>query len=801
MRLGSLISLGGRLVSISPIEMMALEWESDESVWQANALTNTASRLKWARTLVARGQYPEAAELLRAGVSDNAEDGSLAMQARQMLASTLQLQVEVQSVEAKPDPNWRTWLNEARSLVTAPEDVEALRRREIELEIRSGNWDAAWTQIRDAIRQPLRFRVEDGQRTVAPEVWLSDQILAVAQNSDPTAGDSMRNSIREEFHSLWREAKENRDGQQRLLRLFAETPFVDSAEMESLTTSDPAIQLATLEALSRSRDRDIALKASVQLIQQLATPDWVGEARRRLGELPDGETWPPDVRPTRQALHQLLDRVTDRHRQPPPSWQGSRLELVRWTDTESFRDWVLPIHWIGEPNESLLNYHYTFNLDRAVLILERLDGSRYCEFQLLVGNRDEDIPAPPVLYGSGLNLYLVHTGVVHACSIPGQRILWTRIEDQISDLDLRQFSNQNPPEPLLTPKALREYSENYASQFAATTWFEVANTRHVVVRTRRGIKVLCALTGQLLWELPDCPNENVRCDEDRLYRMGSSRVRAFSIRTGRELQIPGRSEFSSMLFTLDTAGITTLSEHPGQEQNWLLEHHRVRAVPISGRPETAPDRWDESEQLRFETAWSLPVEMSSRLGDGPPGHGLWLDAAGEFKLVPWKSGVPRSLGKIDLRVPGEADTESGNQSIYGLWDRSHFYLIEKSSSGHSYVDCPAVPIHGDIIAISREAPEKHWKYPFQGVMLMSSLDLCPVLPLIHVEELQVAGYTVQKVHLALVDKQSGQVAYDLRTQSFGVGVSSCEYNPSEQRLDIQLQREQLRISRRIGVSP
>ena len=84
---------------------------------------------------------------------------------------------------------------------------------------------------------------------------------------------------------------------------------------------------------------------------------------------------------------------------------------------------------------------------------------------------------------------------------------------------------------------------------------------------------------------------------------------------------------------------------------------------------------------------------------------------------------------------------------------------------------------------------------------MTSLDLCPVLPLIRIEEMEVAGYSVQKVHLALIDKQSGQVAYDLRTQSFGVGVSGCEYEPSEQRLDIQLQREQLRISRRVGVSP
>ena len=801
MQMGSLVSLGGRLVSVSWYEMMALEWESDEAVWQANSLSDAAARMKWARALAARGEYSEAAQLLRNPISDVGGDTSMAMESRQMLASILQLQIELQGAEAKPDANWRTWLNEARSLVTTSEDEEALRRWEIELEIRSGNWDAAWGLIRDAIHRPLHFRVDEGQRTVASDVWLADQILAVAQNPEPALGDSLRNTIRDEFQSLWKEAGANRDAQQRLLRLFAETPFVDSAEMDSLTTRDPATQLVTLEALTRSRDRNVALQASVRLIEQLATPDWVGEARRRFAELPDESSWPKQVLPNRQELQRLVERVTDVHLQMPPSWQGARMELVRWADTESYRDWVLPIHWIGEPTESLQNYQYSFNPDRAVLILKRQDGSPYCEFPLLTGNQEEDIPVPPVLYGSGLNLYLVHTGVVHACSIPGQRILWTRIEDQISDNDLRRFSNQNPPAPLQSPKALRESSENYASQFPATTWFEVANTRHVVVRARRGIKVLCALTGQLMWELPDCPNENVRCDEDRLYRLGSSRVRAFSIRSGRSLEIPGRSEFSSMLFALDTAGITTLSEHPGQDQSWLLERHRVQTTPIAGRPETERDRWNESDQLQFETSWSLPVEMSSRLGEGPPGQGLWLDATGELKLVPWKTGVPRSLGQVNLEIPQEADAEPGHHFIYGLWDRRHFYLVQDSAPGQSFVDCPAVPVHGNIVAISRDHPEKRWAFPFQGAMLMNSLDLCPVLPLIRIEEMEVAGYSVQKVHLELLDKQSGQVAYDLRTQSFGVGVSGCEYEPSEQRLDIQLQREQLRISRRVGVSP
>ena len=799
--LGSLFSLGSRLVSVSPFEMTAFEWESDEPKWQTESLTNAASRMKWAKSLATRGQYDEAVQALRDEKSDVTGDETVSSLSREMLVSLLLLQVEMQRENAKPDDNWRTWLNEARSLAKSPEDQETIQRQEIEFELHSGNWDAAWNQIRATIRRPLRYRVETDQRIVDPDVWLADQILAVARLPDRTQGDAMRQSIRDEFLSLWKEAGPDRESQLRLLRLFAEASFVDSTELESLSAESLPDKLVRLEALTHSRERATSIKASAQLIEFLATPDWVGEARRRIADLPDQANWPQDIHPTRPELEQLLGRITDIQRQPPPSWQGGKIELVRWADADSERDWALPIHWIGEPNESLQNFHYTFNQERTALIIERQDGSRYCELLLSTGNKFQDVPVPPVLYGAGLKIYLIHAGMIHACSIPDKRILWTRSGSLNSDHDPRRFSQNDEPNPLLSPQALHDLSKDFASHYLATS-FEGANSRQVVVRSRRGIEVLCALTGQLLWERPDCPNEIVRCDDDRLYRIGSSRVRAFSIRSGRTLQIPGRSEFSNMLFPWDTSGITTLSEQPGDEQSWLLARHRVLPVPITGRNETDRERWDESDQLQVEPAWSLPLKMSSRMGAGPPGQAICLDASsGELKLIPWKNGLPQSLGKFERVKVSESDSEPDGPVDYCVWDRNHFYLVGDSSPKQAFLDCPAVPVHGNVTAISREAPELRWTYPFEGFLLTNSIDRCPVLPLIRVEESQVAGYSVQKVHLSLVDKQSGQVAYELKTQSFGFGVSNCEYDPIEQRLEVLLQREKLRISKRIGVSP
>ena len=268
---------------------------------------------------------------------------------------------------------------------------------------------------------------------------------------------------------------------------------------------------------------------------------------------------------------------------------------------------------------------------------------------------------------------------------------------------------------------------------------------------------------------------------------------AFSIRSGRTLQIPGRSEFSSMLFPWDTSGITTLSEQPGDEQSWLLARHRVLPAPINGRHETDRERWDESDQLQFEPAWSLPFKMSSRLGAGPPGQGICLDASGELKLIPWKSGLPQSLGKAGREKVSEADPEADGPVDYCVWDRIHVLSASDTSPGTTSLDCPAVPVHGSVFVFSRDRSELEWKFPFEGFLLTDTLARCPQLALIRLEDSQVAGYPYQKVQLSLVDKQSGKVVHEINTKSFGTGLSGCMFDPKMLRWGLFLQGETMRI--------
>ena len=326
---GNLLSLGGRLVSVSSTEMTAFEWKSDEDRWRTQAPTDAESTIRWAQSIALRGQFAEAAQALRDSAPLAASDDSLLSRHRQALTSVLLLQSESERQRLGSSHAWREWLNEARTPETSPEDLEAAQRLEIELAIQSGEWETAWSQVRLAIRQPLRISVEIDHRIVSPDAWLAERILNLGQIPDRVLGDAMRETIRAEFKSLWDDTLGDRSGRERLLRLFAETSFVDRAELDTLQDSNDPLLLTKLQALALSRDRPTAIQASVRLIDQLATPDWVDEARRRLSQLPATDDWPAEIRPSRSVLEQRLGDLATIQGMSATSWLGGKIDVVR----------------------------------------------------------------------------------------------------------------------------------------------------------------------------------------------------------------------------------------------------------------------------------------------------------------------------------------------------------------------------------------------------------------------------------------------------------------------------------------
>ena len=800
--LGNLLSLGGRLISVSALDMTAFEWKADEAHWQAEAPTQADSALRWARAQALRGQFADAAHTLRQSESLAANSPAAATRQRQALLAVLFLQLETELQEASPAEGRLGRLTEMQALATSPADREAVQRLGIELALHAGEWDSAWSQIQEALHQPLSFAVELENRNLCPEAWLADRLLKLAQIPDRARRDAMRTAIHEEFESLWTAAANDRPGRERLLRQFAETPFVDRAEFDLVrATGDDPTALSRWQALTHSRDRATAELATLRLIERLATPDWVGEARRRLALWTPAADWPVELLTARMELEKQLSGIADVHRLPPPSWLGQTIEVQRRTEeSDNTDDDELPLLWIGEPCEALENYVYRYDKMLECVTIERGDGSRYGELLLASNAEDESSQNGPGLFGSGLNIYLVHRGVIHAFSVPEKRLLWQRQTELVSGNDRVYHGDElnrwrlHPP-----PMSVTEFDRNGNSR----TVFEVATPRQLVTRTRRGIEILDAIDGHVLWSIPRYSITTVRSDADRLYRLNDRPSTACSIRSGRPLVTPDFSEYEESLTPLDPRGLTVIHQKPGDGLTWTLEHFRWQPEPITGLTEVAAHRWDEQDLLKRESVWTQPLTADCLLGAGPPGQGLWIEKSGTVRLIDWTTGQTQPLGTAVMNdeVVQAARARDEEVQVFARWDRFQLVIATNLPEHQGDVDCPYLPVHGLLSVHSRDRSQTDWHASTKGLLLTQSLDRSPFLPIFHAEDLGVKDINAQRLQLTLLDKQTGKVAYQYKTPALGFGIVASQYEPHLQRLSLTLSEERIRLQPRAVPPP
>ncbi len=67
-RLGNLITVAGRIVSTSNLDLLTFEWKSEVARWEAESKTSLPAALRQAQSLAFAGQTDEAAKLLRESI-------------------------------------------------------------------------------------------------------------------------------------------------------------------------------------------------------------------------------------------------------------------------------------------------------------------------------------------------------------------------------------------------------------------------------------------------------------------------------------------------------------------------------------------------------------------------------------------------------------------------------------------------------------------------------------------------------------------------------------------------------------
>jgi outer membrane protein assembly factor BamB len=782
-RLGNLITVAGRIVSTSNLELLTFEWKSEVARWEAESKTSLPAALRQAQSLAFAGETDEAAKLLRESISLTGQDAEQLELLRATRFSVLMSALS-RTTTSPPVAVDSERLQELRSLIRTPVERSAIDRLEIELAISKGDWQAAWTRLKEMMIQPVGAPVAVPGGFVHSDQWIADQILEMGRLAEATARAAARAAVQEEFSRLWSAADEA--GRKRLIRQFAETGRVDRELSQAIQSGALPQQLSRWQILTESPDPEIAQAATLRIIDALAVPDWVKEARRRFAELPAAEQWPPDLRPNYEATRQKLEGVVDLHSESGPSWLGRKIDIQRIGDSsaESVSGSRLLLHWIGEPCPGLARFDYVYDSRLRSILILRGDGSLYWEMKLATNEINPIDEEAPIVHAAGLNLYLMHMGVLHAFSPVERRSLWRRnVQLERGDSLGGIWRSVARRSRLYAVKEWRDELKQNSDEEERV--LEVATPAHVVLRLDRSIQVLDASDGTVQWSMVITNPAPIRADQDRIYGVDPTVPWCRSIRSGRLINAPDLGRPESPMVVMDSPQLLGIAEAPGDGLSWKIEATRLSALRIPSTTGSAP--WDFSDDVTLAPAWTVAVPSDSQVGRGPAGSIVSLLSTGEVRLIDWKTGQVQVLGTA--RIPELARCYVGA-------DLHRFYLTYEVGDGHGELDVPSLPAFGTLAAFPLDDPAlPSWQVETQGFLITRGTRRAPFLPILRLENQTLGDRNYQRVHLQLIDKATGKLVYEMKNSpSYGLGVSSCDYDSRRRQWLLFLAAERIRLS-------
>ena len=782
-RLGNLITVGGRLVSTSMQELLTFEWKSEVARWEAESTTSLPAALRHAQSLALAGRTDEAVRLLRESIPLAGQDAEQLELLRATRFSVLKSALS-QTQKGTPVEIQAERMQELRSLIQTPAERSAIDRLEIELATLKGDWQAAWTRLKEMLTQPAGAPIAVPERLVHSDSWIADQILEMGRLSEETARAAARAAIQQEFSRLWAAADEA--GRKRLARQFAETGLVDRELWQAAQDGPQPASLTRWQMLAESADPRIAQAAALRIIDALAVPDWIGEARRRFAELPAAEQWPAELRPNYEATRQKLAGIVDAHKAPAPTWLGRKIDIQRIGDSsaDSLVGSRLLLHWIGEPCPGLSRFDYVYDSRLRSILVLRNDGSLYWEMKLATNDNNPIDEEAPIVHASGLNLYLMHMGVLHAFSPVERRALWRHNAQREGRDALGGIAWSVAKRSRLN--GVQEWREELKqSAEGEYRTLEVATAAFVVLRLDRSVQVLDAQDGTVQWSMVITNPAPIRADGDHLFGVDPLIPWCRSIRSGRLVNAPDLRRPEAPLVVADSPQLLNITEAPGDGLSWKIEATQISALPIPSASGTAP--WDRSDDATLAPTWTVTVPGNSRVGRGPAGSIVSLLSTGELRLIDWKTGRVQVLGTAKL--PEQSRCYVGA-------DHHRFYLMCEVGDDHGELDVPTVPAFGSLAAFPLDDPAlSSWQVETQGFLVTRGTRRAPFLPILRLQSQTLGDRNYQRIHLQLLDKATGQLVYELKnTPSYGLGVSSCDYDPRRQEWFLFLAAERIRLS-------
>jgi hypothetical protein len=381
--------------------------------------------------------------------------------------------------------------------------------------------------------------------------------------------------------------------------------------------------------------------------------------------------------------------------------------------------------------------------------------------------------------GHGLQMVVLHRGLLHAMSLPDRRVLWSRPPtDNATSMHQRQIYEHFIP--MLQPAGGFASRAGITAQ-SPTGMLAVVNSRYVACHGRGEFSMLDPLTGEVLWRRRGiAPRTLLRGDNHAVYVIppDQSATYALNAADGRPLNI------ANLLTLIENGIAVTPSGFVCIER---------RAGPARSGPSSAKLTISTLDPIRGTTAWSHEFAARSRLTFFEDQQLFVLDEiSAECSLLELKTGRKLLLGK----APTDALGRSGEMSAVA--DAQQIYLILNDAGNHfsNYIHVPALRVSGTLVAFHRDGSGIAWKQTIENQnLLLPQLRQSPLLLFMAYDPVHLADIDINytNVRLLALDKGAGHVVVDDVHATPNGNYYRIDLDRADRAIDIHSHNERLRI--------
>ena len=614
------------------------------------------------------------------------------------------------------------------------------------------------------------------------DVWLAGQMRDVWTASEDEVRGQLDERIRSAIDDARRAGTQEQIRWERLLGFHPETRLLTQSLIdEAIDRGEFAPAEIRLRRLIDVADPVIAASAFLQLGELLVEfgqfDDAIACLLRLEREYPDviledGRTGAEHSSDWFENSDLSRESLAPR---PVGIWSHYKFEIEN-RRAESGRALVQPVSLTDDGAEFFRRNRFEFEPNTQQLVVSPTGSASPYWSSPLRMTQPQVYNQSAAVAAYGLQAVVFHGGVLHALSLPDQKVLWTEPVDRVGSAYTRHVVTDSvvplqPATRFLANSALKRRSAQHGMLAHACA-------EYIARHGRREVRVLDPLTGDVLWTCSGiAPQTTIFGDDHAIYlTAGNGSTRVMRATDGRVLKVSGLEDLVENAVAWGPRGAI------------VVERGDRNVTPDEGR---APLTVRAVAPRTLEAYWSREFDDRARLSLIDDRLLLVLEPSGDCHVVDFETGKSTRLGRLpEDMMDSETHAVADSEFIYLLVD----HLPNQSVS---YVNQPVVRLNGTVFAMRRNGDGIAWQRKVENQnLLLTQFEHSPLMVFLSYQSKleEALRFTYFNVRVLALDKQTGRVAAELdKPMPGGGGFYQVHLDIADRAFDIRSHNRRIRI--------